>query len=138
MIVPNFWELTTFQKVGDKKSNKNWDKQSPKLGTRIPQRGQQISKLGDDHCPNLRTRLTKLRPNLGTRNTKLRDNNYPNLDKITLKKTWQSAMLRYMQWQFLETDDRPWELYREYPIFRQTQMSRTSPLRTCDKVFINS
>ena len=47
-------------------------------------------------------------------------------------------MLRYMQWQFLETDDKPWELYREYPIFRQTQMSRTSRLRTCDKVFINS
>jgi hypothetical protein len=55
------------------KSPKVGDKNSQKLGTKIPK----SPKVGDKNSQKLGTIITKLRVN-----------NYPNLDKIALKKTW--------------------------------------------------
>ena len=61
IIVPNFWELTTFQKNGDKQSQKN--------GTNNPQSWGQKFPKGDNKSPNLGTIIAQTwgqyLPNLG-------------------------------------------------------------------------
>ena len=95
--------------VGDKKSQKLGTKIPQRLGTKIPKSpkvgdknsqipkswGQKFPKVGDNNSQKLGTKNPKSQKvgdknsqKLGTIITKLRVNNYPNLDKIALKKTW--------------------------------------------------
>ena len=87
------------QKLGTKKP-KCWWQKIPK-GTQFPQTwGQTLLNVGDKNSPK-GTQHPQIWgkancPNLGIKITKHGDNNDPNLDKIVLKKTLQSAMLTYI------------------------------------------
>jgi hypothetical protein len=78
------------QKLGTKKPKCWWQKFLK--GAQFPQTwGQKLLNVGDKNSPK-GTKHPQIWgkancPNLGIKITKLRDNNYPNLDKIVLKKT---------------------------------------------------